>query len=393
MLSVGALMGLLTTAVFTPFAWLIVEVLAALLPTRRLAESLDHRPPVAVLVPAHDEAAGIAETLAGICGHLRDHDRLVVVADNCTDATATIARSAGAEVIERSDSIHRGKGYALDFGIRHLASHPPEIVVVIDADTKVKPWTIDALAVEVARTGRPTQGVNLLDPPSDASAGARISSFAFFFKNYVRPRGMDRLGLPCLLYGTGMALPWSVLQTAQLAHGDITEDIRLSVDLALHGATTSFATNAHVRGVLPSGSAAAAAQRRRWEHGHLGTILRCVPRLMFAGILRRRFDLFGLAFHLGVPPLAFLFLINVSWLSILLVTRQNQLAVWHVCGIGAAGGAILASWFRFGRDRLPARDLLTFPWYVAKKIPLYIAFAFGRQRNWVRTDRPETPSS
>ncbi len=378
----------LALVLMVPFAWLTLEVVAALLPMRRLAEALDQRPRVAVLVPAHDEEAGLTATLQGISCHLRPSDRLLVIADNCADHTAEVARAAGAEVVERTDPDHRGKGYALDFGIRHLAADPPAVVVVVDADTEVKAWTIDALAAGVGHFGLPVQGVNLLDPPPGSGPAARISSFAFFFKNYVRPRGMDRLGLPCLLYGTGMAMPWQALTGINLAHGDITEDIRLGVELAIRGFPPAFAPDAHVKGTLPTQSRAAGSQRRRWEHGHLSTICRYVPRLLLRGLLGLRIDLIGLALHLGVPPLAFLFLIGGIVAVGLLITGPIYAAGALAAAMACAVLAILASWFQFGRHRLPAGDLLLFPYYVLKKIPLYLGFFVRPQREWVRTDRP-----
>ena len=78
------------------------------------------RPPVAVLVPAHNESSGLLPTLANIQSQLLPGDRLLVVADNCSDDTAALARAAGAEVVERNDPTRRGKGYALDWGVQHL---------------------------------------------------------------------------------------------------------------------------------------------------------------------------------------------------------------------------------------------------------------------------------
>jgi cellulose synthase/poly-beta-1,6-N-acetylglucosamine synthase-like glycosyltransferase len=387
MMTLDVLAWCFVAVLVVPFAWLTIEVAAALLPVRRLAQAVDDRPRVAVLVPAHNEEGGIALTLQQIRDHLHRDDRLLVVADNCTDGTTAVARAAGVEVIERHEAARRGKGFALDYGLRHLAQDPPAVVVVVDADTDVKPWTIDALAAAVAQTGRPVQGVNLLDPPLDAGPPARISAFAFFFKNYVRPRGMDRLGLPCLLYGTGMAMPWSALSQIDLAHGDITEDIRLGVELAVRGTPPAFAPDAHVKGIFPTHSTAAQSQRRRWEHGHLSTIARYVPRLVFLAITRLRLDLLALALHLGVPPLAFLFLFGAIGAIGLAVLHQFTAAAVLAGAMASAILAILAAWLRFGRDRLPARDLLLFPHYVIKKIPIYLGFFFRPQREWVRTNR------
>lgn len=78
-----------------------------------------------VMVPAHDEERGIGATLAEVQSQLAPGDGILVVADNCGDGTARIARSSGAEVIERLDEERRGKGYALAYGIAHLTSSPP----------------------------------------------------------------------------------------------------------------------------------------------------------------------------------------------------------------------------------------------------------------------------
>src|SRR5205085_6347229 len=98
----------------------------ALPASRAAAPGASRRPRVAVLMPAHNEAAGIAASLATVTPQLVAGDRLLVVADNCVDDTAAVAAAAGAEVVQRRDTTRRGKGYALGFGLRHLAPDPPE---------------------------------------------------------------------------------------------------------------------------------------------------------------------------------------------------------------------------------------------------------------------------
>src|SRR5262249_25581012 len=111
----------------------------------------------AVLVPAHNEGRGLLCTVADINAQLRPGDRLVVVADNCTDDTAQIAAAAGSEVTIRNDRGRTGKGYALDWGLRHLGADPPDVVVVIDADCRLASGTIDRLVATCVTTGRPAQ--------------------------------------------------------------------------------------------------------------------------------------------------------------------------------------------------------------------------------------------
>jgi cellulose synthase/poly-beta-1,6-N-acetylglucosamine synthase-like glycosyltransferase len=268
-----------------------------------------------------------------------------------------------------------------------MSSSPPDVVIVIDADTVVAPGSIEALAR--AAVVRPAQAVNLLHAPEGAGPSIRISAFAFLLKNMVRPRGMDRMGLPCLLHGTGMALPWHALEGINLAHGDITEDIRLGVELASRGYPSVFCSDAEVSGEFPADVGAAASQRRRWEHGHLRTLTRQVPRLIRAGVTRQRFSLLALALHLGVPPLALLFLLGFIGVLSLWLVQLHGAALGLAVTMGLAIVAILLAWARFGRACLPGRELLFLPYYVARKVPLYLAYLFRPQREWVRTKRED----
>src|SRR5581483_1342018 len=104
-----------------PTAVLCLEIVAALAlpqPSSRVGNGVRRR--LAVLVPAHNESTGLLPTLADIRGQLLPEDRLVVIADNCTDDTAAVARAGGAEVIERQEFTKLGKGYALDHGLKYL---------------------------------------------------------------------------------------------------------------------------------------------------------------------------------------------------------------------------------------------------------------------------------
>src|SRR6476469_6442466 len=125
MTAADLLLVLPAALLLAPLAVLTVECLAALLPGRRTEHTpADARSPCVVLVPAHDEENGLPATLAGLLPLLRPGDRLLVVADNCTDRTAAAARAAGAEVVERHDPDRRGKGYALAAGVDALRADP-----------------------------------------------------------------------------------------------------------------------------------------------------------------------------------------------------------------------------------------------------------------------------
>src|SRR4029077_11887713 len=115
---------------------------------------------------------------------LKGRDRLVVAADNCTDDTARVASTAGAEVIERREPEKVGKGYALDFAIKHLASDPPDVVIFIDADCSLCDDAIDTLARTSRATHRPVQALDLMIAPADSSVNYHVAEFAWRVKNH-----------------------------------------------------------------------------------------------------------------------------------------------------------------------------------------------------------------
>jgi len=384
-----AILAVLSLAVLVPVSVLCVQVAAALFAPRRELPPAGPRPSVAILMPAHDEEAVIAQTLRSLTPQLASKDRLLVVADNCSDATARIARDEGAEVIEREDRARRGKGYALDFGVRHLAARAPEVVIVIDADCQVGPDAVDRLARLSSLRHRPVQALYEMDAAPDAGLKARIAAFAWILKNHVRPRGMRRLGLPCQLMGTGMAFPWELIRRAPLASGHIVEDVMLGVHCAREGAPPLYFPEVTVSSTFPSGDAGMSTQRTRWEHGHLG-MMADAPRLFMDGVTRGDAARIALALDLGVPPLALL-VVTVTVLAFAgIVLPGAGAALAFAVGAGSLAmlaTAILVSWHRWGRDVLSASDIARIPLYVLWKIPIYLRFLTRRESRWIRSKR------
>jgi len=392
-LAVAALPLALMVGVF------VLQILAAAWTrSSSTARSRQHvvRGRVAVLVPAHDEAAGIARTLDAVLPQLREHDRIVVVADNCSDDTAAIARAAGAQVqvVERAHATDRGKGFALAFGVDALRADPPGLVVILDADCDLAPGALDALCDCVVNYDRPAQALYLMNARPDARLPRRIAQFAWRVRNWVRPAGWRRLGLPCQLMGTGMAFTWPMLRNAPLANASIVEDMKLGIDLAIAGKPPLFCPRALVTSLFPDTAAATRTQRTRWEHGHLEMIGREVPGLLGAAWRQRDPRLVGMALDLCVPPLALLAALLVVG------TILGALLSWWIADIGPGlayglllgsfGTAVLLAWWVRGRDIVRLFELLSIPVYIAAKLPVYARFVVRRERRWVRTDRDST---
>ena len=384
-------MGGLAAVVLVPVVVFALECLLA--PTRPNASPLKRGVgPVAttVIVPAHDEASQIEATVRHLRSEAGPGDRVVVVADNCTDDTAEIAREAGAVVLVRYDPDRRGKGFALRHALDALASEPPDVVVIVDADCWLEPGALGRLVQRASARHGPIQAEYLMEVGEGTKA--MISAFAFMVRNKARPRGLARLGLPAHLTGTGMAFPWDVLRGAHIEGEHLVEDMMLGLELARRGHPVHLCSEAVVWSQLPDVSRAALQQRSRWEHGQLHTLVTQAPRLVAEGVRGGRLDLIALGLDLSAPPLSLLALLQ---LVVLAFAAVLAFAGGSTVPLGLAGLGfgllilgVLAAWWKFGRDLLPWYRLLAVPAYVLWKVPLYLAVLLGRRtRQWKRTQR------
>ena len=243
------------------------------------------------------------------------------------------------------------------------------------------------------QTQRPVQARNLTDRALRAAGPVEaVSILANRFTNLIRPLGLARLGAPCRLTGTGMAFPWPLAAGVQPAGGSLVEDMQLGIDLAMRGHMALFSAEAGVTSGLPAAGRAFAAQRTRWEQGHLRTARppgpaaaggRAPPAVLAAAGDGRRSE-HSAADAAGGP----------------LAGRRRPSAVWPGGWAGrgcrwrlsAGGGAALAvslglGWAVFCRRQVPLRALLAVPLYMLRKLPIYARMLVRRQHAWVRTER------
>jgi cellulose synthase/poly-beta-1,6-N-acetylglucosamine synthase-like glycosyltransferase len=391
MLLINIVLTLIAAALLLPVLFFLLQILAAVFLAKPSQQpSSDQsitRPRIAVLMPAHNESLVITETIQSILSQLAESDQLLVVADNCSDETAAIAKRLGASVIERSHETERGKGYALDFGLQYLKNNPPQIVIVIDADCIVTLGAIEKLTLACQANQCPVQALYLMQSQANPSLKASIAQFAWLVKNKVRPLGLKALGMPCQLMGTGMAFLWNDIIQSSLASGHIVEDMKLGVDLTRVRKAPLFLPEALVTSVFPPTATATNSQRTRWEHGHLSVIVKEVPSLFIEAIKTKNGSMLALACDLLIPPLAALSLLSTAcFLLSMLLSSQPALVLASIILL-ALLGAILLAWLGFGRDTISFKQLCYAPIYALIKIPLYIKFFINRQVEWVRSKR------
>jgi 1,2-diacylglycerol 3-beta-glucosyltransferase len=394
----SALLGLdLILALATGY---LLALLAAARDSRRSGPAYCPDPPeeeplrLVVLVPAHNEEDGLGATLESLagCKYPAAARRTILIADNCTDATAEIGRAAGVEVWERSDLSQRGKGFAVAWALDRLfARYDFDAVVMVDADCTVSANLLSAIEGHL-RAGAGAIQVDYVAGNPEASHVSALRFGAFALADTVRFLGKQRLGLSCGLVGTGMAFTKEVLREAPWNTTGLVEDGEYHMRLVLAGVKAEFVPEAWVSQAVPTSLKASTDQQARWEKGRLELVRRWSPGLISAGLAKR--DVVKL--HAGLECL---------------VPPQSVIA------IGGAGGAIAAA--ALGRRRLlglsfavltaqatfvlgglrlvraPAsvyRALLMAPVLIATKLALYGRLLAGRgPSTWVRTKR-EGPS-
>ena len=319
---------------------------------------------------------------------------LLLSPDNCTDRTGEIAEAAGAEVAYRSDLTRRGKSFALDFGLRHLENDPPEIVIIVDADCDLSEGALDQLSAVSAELDRPVQANYEMHLPAGvAQRSMRVAAFAWRIRNFVRPLGLQKLGLSCQLMGTGMAFPWALISKADLQSAEIVEDLALGLTLARSGKAPVFLPDTTVSSVFPASAEGQSSQRARWETGHLNAMVRyALPIVKDALVFRAHRQALVLAADNLVPPLSFFVLLlgvcfAVSGLFALVGGSSFALLLGAI-NLGLVVVSVVAlGWWRSGRDVLPFNELMMALNYSVGKVPLYFKVLGGRQLAWIRTKR------
>jgi len=389
------LLTVVAGALLVPISVFAIQIVSAVALRPRRIELVNARTNIAVVVPAHNEEAVIAGTVAGLLQNLSPDGRLLVVADNCVDATANAARQAGAEVLERNDPSRRGKGFALAAGLRRLESDPPDVVVFVDADCQFRKGRPSDLARAALVFDAPVQCLNLMVAGADAS---RLAEFAWAIKNDLRPEGFARLGLPCQLTGTGMAIPWSRIDPCRFATAHVTEDVLIGVDCALRGRAPRFFREVNIVSVFPESAGGRSDQKRRWLHGHLALIAERVPALVARGLLTGNTELLALAADLVVPPLTLL----ASVVGAVFVATSVDALVRHtyapfaLASLGACvfGSAIVIAWAARGRALIGVAECLELPRHLFQVVLHSGRFLIGKRSVWVRAERrPEAKES
>lgn len=223
----------------------------------------------AIVVPAHNEESTIAQTLRSCKGIAYPADRydVVVVADNCTDNTASIARANGVQCLERHDDALIGKGHALRWAFERLLPKNHDAFVVLDADCLIDPHSLDIFSNEIASGQSVLQANDVVSNP-DSSAISYAVAVGNAMENHLYYRPKSCLGLVVLLRGTGMVFRRDVLELHPWGAFSVAEDAEYSISIYRNGLKVKFLPDVTVRSPSPRRIEQLAAQRLRWASGN-----------------------------------------------------------------------------------------------------------------------------
>jgi cellulose synthase/poly-beta-1,6-N-acetylglucosamine synthase-like glycosyltransferase len=342
-----------------------------------------------ILVPAHNEEVLIGRLLDSLSqmDYPRERFDICVVADNCTDTTAAIARAAGAHVYERVDDRERAKGFALRWLLQRLRGADYDAYVVLDADTVVAPNFLRAMDARLEAGSQVIQAYYSVQNASQSRvAGLRYAALAAV--HYVRPLGRSLFGFSCGLKGNGMCFAAGVLERFAWNWFTLAEDVEFHLALVGADIRVDFAPETAVYADMPVSLAQAASQNARWERGRLQLVRQHVPRLLLDGLRKASLLRLDAAAEQLIPPLSVPFVLSGACLVMSVAFGTPELQLLAAASLVGQMLYLMAGLVLVHAPLSMYLALSAAPLYIAWKVGLYgRALVTSSAGDWVRTAR------
>jgi 1,2-diacylglycerol 3-beta-glucosyltransferase len=390
--------GVVAIATLEAVASLYLLILAAAARWYREPEAAAKpRSKVVVLVPAHNEADFITRCVSSLARQEYPSDlfRLVVIADNCTDSTAKLARAAGAEVLVRTDRQERGKGRALRWAMDTLTARDEaaDAFVIVDADSVAHPRLLPRLVCHFEQGNSVVQADYSVLCDTD-SPRVRLRAVAFLLCHRVRFSGRAVLHMPCGLVGNGMLIGRQVVESHPWSAFTSAEDLEYTLTLRQAGIRPRYARSASVAGPVPASARAAQIQRARWEGGRIHVVRKGIPSIARQIVRERQFSNLDAALDLMVPPLGLLAIGILGCCTVLIALWAAGLTTFlfltpSACALIALVGFVVLGLRAAEAPAWMYGTLILVPVFLAEKL-----WGTGRviksrkAKEWIRTERP-----
>jgi 1,2-diacylglycerol 3-beta-glucosyltransferase len=349
----------------------------------------------ACVVPAHNEGSGIDSTLGSLLAvsYPRELFDVVVIADNCTDATASVARHAGTIVYERRSDTERGKGFALRHAFQILLSKGYDAFVVIDADSMVDENFLSVMDGLLQEGHDVIQALNGIANP-DATPLTYLFYVGNVLENHLFYEAKQRLGFPAVLRGNGMCFSHGLLERFPWTAFSVVEDTEYTINLIRAGVDIPFTVATKVLARQPETLEQAHSQRVRWAAGNMKITRGYAVRLIGEGMARKRPVLADIGASLLVMSKPVLIVVNLlmiglAALNMFYFQHGGSQLVWALgllagmfvyLGLGAVAG---------GLDGRRLKRLIKTPVYLCWMLYVSLLGFIGYgSSTWVRTKRP-----
>ena len=350
----------------------------------------------AVIVAAHNEEQVIVQLLENlfVLQYPKELYDVFVVADNCNDQTAKLARDAGAIVHERFNLEQRGKGYAMEWIFAKIfrLKRQYDAIIVFDADNLVHPNFLQEMNNHLCQGEQVIQGYLDAKNPHDTWVSGTFA-MSFWLSNHITNSAKYNIGLSSVLGGTGMCISTEILRKFGWGATCLTEDAEFTMKVLLEGIPTTWAHDAIVYDEKPLTFMQSWRQRKRWAQGLFDVAGRYIPKLLIEGIKRRDVRILDGVLQLFQPYflilsttfvlLNYLHFVTPFYTNILF--KIIPVEVWTLIAIGQYAFPIIvllkirASWKSWVY-------LLLYPLFIYSWIPITVmGFLHRNERVWSHT--------
>ena len=345
----------------------------------------------AILVPAHNEELLVGRLLQS--ARSQDYPQelfdTIVIADNCSDRTAAIAREQDAIVLERVDPVRRGKGFAIQWALEAIDMDKYDAVLIVDADCTISEGSLKCLDGTLQKRSV-VQCHNGVGNP-EASWFTRLLDVSRTISNRIYGPAKQRLGLSCELTGTGMCFATRILKMHGWDAFSVGEDWEYYAKLIEKGEMVGFDMNATILHEESYSLRQATSQRMRWSSGRFAVAWRYGVRLMARGLIERslvKFDA-GLSLMLPNPSLGMnvtLLCLGASFFSA--PGHRVLLAMWFsVLALAQLGIFVVGIFYTRNRLRKLSAMFIA-PAFLAWKMGIDALSILGvGRKDWKRTER------
>lgn len=350
------------------------------------------------VIPAHNEEAvvgNLVESLKKI-DYPRELYDIFVIADNCTDKTAEVARNAGAIVYERTDEKHKTKGHALQwfFNKKIEEDAPYDAFCIFDADNIVDKNFLKVMNKKLCQGEEVVQGYKDIKNPSDTWVSA---GYAIFYWTMHRFYHLARynIGLSPLMNGTGFMVKFDVIKPEGWNTKTLTEDIEFSLKRIITGKRLGWAKDAIVYDEQPVGFKQSWTQRERWTVGHM-QCLKEYTKPLAASVVKNKsvmnFD--GLLYILGTAPMLILTMVLVVLNCVIFFQGEMTLSEFVIQAMGYIIPTVLLLPFMgivvMYLEKKPIRPmikgLILYPVFMGSWLLINIKCLFVRNTEWKKID-------